>query len=87
MSPQVRVGFTGPLPSQVHVLHIAYGIMPFRSPERHFFIGKIQGAKGKAECCTGKVVVTKAEGLNLGTVPKLRLGRLRGSDAFGLRTC
>lgn len=60
---QVRVGFAGALPSQVHVLHIAYGIMPFRGPERHFFIGKIQGGKGKAECCMGKAMATKVEGL------------------------
>ena len=60
---QVHVGSAGPLPSQVHLLHIAYGIMPFRCPERHFFIGKIQGGKGKAESCIGKVVATKAEGL------------------------
>ena len=45
------------------MLHIAYGIMPFRGPERHFFIGKNQGGKGKAECCIGKAMATKVEGL------------------------
>ena len=60
---QVRVSFAGALPSQVHVFHIAYGIMPFRGPERHFFIGKIRGGKGKAEGCIGRVVATKAVGL------------------------
>lgn len=60
---QMRASFAGALPSQVHVLHIAYGIMPFRGPERHFFIGKIQGGKGKAECCIGKAMATKVEGL------------------------
>lgn len=67
---QVRADFTAPLPSQAHVLHIAYGIMPFRGPERHFFIGKIQGGKGKAECCIGtaeccigKAMAIKVEGL------------------------
>ena len=52
------------------MLHIAYGIMPFRGPERHFFIGKNQGGKGKAECCIGtaeccigKAMAIKVEGL------------------------
>ena len=60
---QMRASFAGALLSQVHVLHIAYGIMPFRGPERHFFIGKIQGGKGKAECCIGEAMATKVEGL------------------------
>ena len=65
------------MPSRAHVLHIAYGIMPFRGPERHFFIGKIQEGKGKAErcigkaeccigtaeCCIGKAMAIKVEGL------------------------
>ena len=67
---QMRASFAGALPSQVHVLHIAYEKMPFRGPERHFFIGKIQGGKGKAECCIGtaeccigKAMAIKVEGL------------------------
>ncbi len=67
---QMRASFAGALPSRAHVLYIAYGIMPFRGPERHFFIGKIKGGKGKAECCIGtaeccigKAMAIKVEGL------------------------
>lgn len=63
LASRVRCPFRCALPSRAHVLHIAYGIMPFRGPERHFFIGKIQGGKGKAECCIGKAMATKVEGL------------------------
>ena len=63
MASRVRCPFRCALPSRAHVLHIAYGIMPFRGPERHFFIGKNQGGKGKAECCIGKAMATKVEGL------------------------